>query len=129
MMATGMYGSEALRSMKFATARLLAAVSLGVIFLSVVGFLLPTATLWRANSFYAMALAIVALFVTRLILTQTAKSAMPLPLVAVAAVMSNNAHASPVCPVPVHELTSSHTHFTPIFPVTLSARVNALRSD
>ena len=55
MMATGMYGNEALRSMKFATARLLAAVSLGVIFLSVVGFLLPTATLWRVNSLYAMA--------------------------------------------------------------------------
>ncbi|WP_422061343.1 TIGR03013 family XrtA/PEP-CTERM system glycosyltransferase [Sphingopyxis sp.] len=72
MMATGMYGNEALRSMKFATARLLAAVSLGVIFLSVVGFLLPTATLWRVNSLYAMALAILALFVIRLILTQSA---------------------------------------------------------
>ncbi len=72
MMATGMYGSEALRSMKFATARLLAAVSLGVIFLSVVGFLLPTATLWRANSLYAMALAIAALLLIRLILTQSA---------------------------------------------------------
>ncbi|PZQ21032.1 MAG: sugar transferase [Sphingopyxis macrogoltabida] len=72
MMATGMYGSEALRSMRFATARLLAAVSLGVIFLSVVGFFLPNATLWRANSFYAMGLAIAALFLVRLILTQTA---------------------------------------------------------
>lgn len=72
MMATGLYGSEALRSMGFATARLLAAVSLGVIFLSVVGFLFPTATLWRANSFYAMVLAIAALFLVRLVLTQTA---------------------------------------------------------
>ncbi|OJW27008.1 MAG: sugar transferase [Sphingopyxis sp. 65-8] len=72
MMATGMYGAEALRSMKFATARLLAAVSLGVIFLSVVGFLLPTATLWRVNSFYAMGLAIAALFLIRLALTQSA---------------------------------------------------------
>lgn len=72
MMATGMYGSEALRSMKFATARLLAAVSLGVIFLSVVGFLLPTATLWRANSLYAMILAIAALLLIRLALTQSA---------------------------------------------------------
>lgn len=72
MMATGMYGTEALRSMKFATARLLAAVSLGVIFLSVLGFLFPTATLWRANSFYAMALAIAALFLIRLVMTQTA---------------------------------------------------------
>ena len=40
MMATGMYGNEGLRSMRFATARLLAAISLGVIFLSVLGFLL-----------------------------------------------------------------------------------------
>lgn len=72
MMATGMYGTEALRSTKFATARLLAAVSLGVIFLSVVGFLLPNATLWRANSLYAMGLAIAALFAIRLVLTQSA---------------------------------------------------------
>lgn len=72
MMATGMYGNEALRSMKFATARLLAAISLGVIFLAVVGFLLPTATLWRVNSLYAMVLAIAALFVIRLVLTQSA---------------------------------------------------------
>jgi sugar transferase (PEP-CTERM system associated) len=72
MMATGMYGNEGLRSMRFATARLLAAISLGVIFLSVLGFLLPTATLWRANSLYAMVLAIAALFVIRLVLTQSA---------------------------------------------------------
>ena len=72
MMATGMYGSEGLRSMRFATARLLAAISLGVIFLSVLGFLLPTATLWRANSLYAMGIAIAALFLIRLALTQSA---------------------------------------------------------
>jgi sugar transferase (PEP-CTERM system associated) len=72
MMATGMYGVEALRSMRFATARLLVAVSLGVIFLAVLGFLLPTVTLWRANSLYAMAIAIAALSLIRLALTQTA---------------------------------------------------------
>ena len=71
MMATGMYGNEGLRSMRFATARLLAAISLGVIFLSVLGFLLPAATLWRANSLYAMMFAIAALFVIRLALTQS----------------------------------------------------------
>jgi sugar transferase (PEP-CTERM system associated) len=71
MMATGMYGNEGLRSMRFATARLLAAISLGVIFLSVLGFLLPTATLWRANSLYAMIFAITVLFVIRLALTQS----------------------------------------------------------
>ncbi|NIJ37075.1 sugar transferase (PEP-CTERM system associated) [Sphingopyxis panaciterrae] len=72
MMATGMYGTEALRSMRFATARLLVAVSLGVIFIAVLGFLLPTVTLWRANSLYAMGLAITALSLIRLALTQTA---------------------------------------------------------
>lgn len=72
MMATGMYGTEALRSMRFATARLLVAVSLGVIFLAVLGFLLPTVTLWRANSLYAMVIAIAALLLIRLALTQTA---------------------------------------------------------
>ena len=72
MMAVGMYGTKALRAMGFATARLLAAISLGVIFLSVVGFLLPAATLWRANSLYAMALAIAALLLIRLALTQSA---------------------------------------------------------
>ncbi|HJS11276.1 TIGR03013 family XrtA/PEP-CTERM system glycosyltransferase [Sphingopyxis sp.] len=71
MMATGMYGNEGLRSMRFATARLLAAISLGVIFLSVLGFLLPTATLWRANSLYAMLFAIAVLFLIRLVLTQS----------------------------------------------------------
>ncbi len=72
MMAVGMYGTAALRAMGFATARLLAAISLGVIFLSVVRFLLPDVTLWRANSLYAMALAIGALLVIRLMLTQSA---------------------------------------------------------
>ena len=41
----------------FSSSRVLAAISLGVIFLAVVGFLLPTATLWRVNSLYAMAFA------------------------------------------------------------------------
>ena len=49
-----------------------AAISLGVIFLSVLGFVVPTATLWRVNSLYAMGLAIAALFLIRLILTQSA---------------------------------------------------------
>ncbi len=72
MMAVGMYGTEALRAMGFATARLLAAISLGVIFLSVLGFVLPTVTLWRANSIYAMVFAIVLLLAVRLMLTQSA---------------------------------------------------------
>ncbi len=72
MMAVGMYGTEALRWLGFASARLLAAISLGVIFLSLLSFLLPTATLWRANSLYAMILAVVAIFLIRLAATQVA---------------------------------------------------------
>ncbi|MBA4748597.1 MAG: TIGR03013 family PEP-CTERM/XrtA system glycosyltransferase [Sphingopyxis sp.] len=68
MMATGFYGNEALRSMRFGVARLLAGVSLGVIFLSLVRFLLPALTLWRANSIYAMIVAIAALVLIRLLL-------------------------------------------------------------
>lgn len=70
MMATGVYGNEALRSMRFGMARLLTGVSLGVIFLSLVRFILPDFTLWRANSIYAMGIAIVALLLARLLLMQ-----------------------------------------------------------
>ncbi|WP_033073199.1 TIGR03013 family XrtA/PEP-CTERM system glycosyltransferase [Sphingopyxis sp. MWB1] len=72
LMAVGAYSSEALRSMGFAVVRLLAAISLGVIFLAVVGFALPNATMWRANSLYAMAIALAALFLIRLIMSQCA---------------------------------------------------------
>lgn len=41
MIAVGTYGADALRSMRFAVARLLVAVSLGIIALSVIEFLLP----------------------------------------------------------------------------------------
>ncbi len=57
MVAVGVYSPEALQSHKFAAARLLVAISLGVIFLSVIYFMLPGTTLWRSNSLYAMALA------------------------------------------------------------------------
>ena len=68
MMATGFYGNEALRSMRYGVARLLAGVSLGVIFLALVRFAFPEWTLWRANSIYAMAVAITALFGIRFLL-------------------------------------------------------------
>lgn len=72
MMATGVYGNEALRSLRFGMARLLAGISLGVIFLSLVRFLLPALSLWRANSIYAMGFAIIGLLLTRALLTQMA---------------------------------------------------------
>ncbi|WP_226015702.1 TIGR03013 family XrtA/PEP-CTERM system glycosyltransferase [Novosphingobium sp. FKTRR1] len=68
MIAVGVYGSDALRSMRYATARLLVAISLGIIALSVVYFLLPGHTLWRSNLFYAMFIAMALLVLIRLML-------------------------------------------------------------
>ncbi|WP_336970408.1 TIGR03013 family XrtA/PEP-CTERM system glycosyltransferase [Sphingobium aromaticiconvertens] len=68
MIAVGVYGTEALQSIRFAFARLLVAISLGVIFLSVMHFILPGMTLWRSNSLYAMGLAVVLLVLVRLLL-------------------------------------------------------------
>ena len=68
MIAVGVYGTEALQSIRFALARLLVAISLGVIFLSVMHFLLPDLTLWRSNSLYAMGLAVMLLLAVRLLL-------------------------------------------------------------
>jgi sugar transferase (PEP-CTERM system associated) len=75
MVAVGVYGAEALQSLKFALARLLVAVSLGVIFLSIVAFILPGITLWRSNSLYAMILAIMFLITMRLLLGATLDNA------------------------------------------------------
>ena len=68
MIAVGVYGTEALQSIRFAFARLLVAISLGVIFLSVMHFIMPGMTLWRSNSLYAMGLAVVLLVAVRLVL-------------------------------------------------------------
>ena len=62
------YSPEALQSIRFAFARLLVAISLGVIFLSVMYFLLPGITLWRSNSLYAMGLAMGLLLLARMLL-------------------------------------------------------------
>ena len=66
MIAVGVYGTEALQSIRYALARLLVAISLGVLFLSVMHFVLPDITLWRSNSLYAMGLAIGLLLTIRL---------------------------------------------------------------
>ena len=68
MVAVGVYGPDALRSMRYAAARLLVAVSLGIIALSAFYFLVPAKTLWRSNLFYAMFIAILLLFANRLLL-------------------------------------------------------------
>ena len=68
MVAVGVYGTDSFQSLRFAAARLLVAICLGVIFLSVVYFALPGATLWRSNSLYAMFIAFVLLVSVRAVL-------------------------------------------------------------
>ncbi len=68
LIAVGVYGTEALQSLRFAAARILVAISLGVIFLSITAFILPGITLWRSNSLYAMLLSICLLMILRVML-------------------------------------------------------------
>ena len=65
MVAVGVYGIDALLSLRFAAARMLVAISLGVILLSMMFFMLPGTTLWRSNSLYAMILAFTFLMLVR----------------------------------------------------------------
>lgn len=67
MIAVGVYGADALRSMRFAGARLLVAVSLAVIALAFIDFIIPGHTFWRSTLFYAMVASIVLLILNRLV--------------------------------------------------------------
>lgn len=71
MVAVGVYGTEALQSVRFALMRLLTAVSLGVILLATLYFLFPGIALWRSNLAYAMPLAVVGPIALRLAFTST----------------------------------------------------------
>ncbi|WP_404481447.1 TIGR03013 family XrtA/PEP-CTERM system glycosyltransferase [Novosphingobium sp. BL-52-GroH] len=68
MISVGVYGGEALRSKRFAAARLLVAISLGVIALSFADFLVGGQNFWRSTLAYSMAFAIVLLIFNRLLL-------------------------------------------------------------
>lgn len=68
MISVGVYGADSLRSMRYASARLLVAISLGIIALSFVDFLLGSANFWRSTLAYGMALAIVLLIANRLLI-------------------------------------------------------------
>ncbi|MEP7222483.1 MAG: TIGR03013 family XrtA/PEP-CTERM system glycosyltransferase [Novosphingobium sp.] len=68
MIAVGVYGPDALRSMRYAAARLLVAISLGVIGVSFVDWLSGGAHFWRSTLAYAMALAALGLMANRLII-------------------------------------------------------------
>jgi sugar transferase (PEP-CTERM system associated) len=74
MIGVGVYGIEALRSMRFAVARLVVSISLGVILLSMIFFFVPALTFWRSNLLYAMLLAMCGLTLARLLLGQTLDS-------------------------------------------------------
>ena len=67
MVGVGAYGVDALRSMRLAAARLVVAVSLGVLLLALVFFFFPALTFWRSNLVYAMGFALSLLFLARLV--------------------------------------------------------------
>ncbi len=67
MTAVGVYGADSLRSIRYATARLLVAISLGVIALTVVDFVIGGHNFWRSTLFYAMQGAIALLVLNRLV--------------------------------------------------------------
>jgi sugar transferase (PEP-CTERM system associated) len=68
MVAVGVYGPKALRSLRFAGARLLVATSLGIMALVVIDLVLPTGVLWRSTLLYTMCLAIAVLVGDRMLL-------------------------------------------------------------
>jgi sugar transferase (PEP-CTERM system associated) len=70
MVAVGIYRSEALLSLRIATARLLVALALGILFLSLVFFLFPALGFWRSNLLYASGFAIMLLAGARLLLSR-----------------------------------------------------------
>ncbi len=68
MISVGVYGPLALRSLRFAGARLLVAISLGIIALVVIDFALPGQTFWRSTLLYAMGFSVMVLVLDRLLL-------------------------------------------------------------
>ena len=67
MISVGVYGADSLRSMRFATARILVAISLGIIALSFVDFVIGGHNFWRSTLAYTMAISVVLLVFNRLI--------------------------------------------------------------
>jgi sugar transferase (PEP-CTERM system associated) len=71
MIAVGTYGPEALRSLRFATARLLVAVSLGVLGISFINLVVPGSAFWRSVLLYAMVIAVLVLVGNRVLAGRT----------------------------------------------------------
>jgi sugar transferase (PEP-CTERM system associated) len=61
LVSVGVYRPEALLSMRIAVARLFVALSLGILFLSLLFFVVPAVGFWRSNLLYATLIALVAL--------------------------------------------------------------------
>ena len=70
MIAVGSYSPEALRSVRFAAARMMVAVSLGVTAIALADFVIPGSALWRSMLIYAMILAIAFLLLNRVLMVR-----------------------------------------------------------
>jgi sugar transferase (PEP-CTERM system associated) len=68
MVAVGVYGVPALRSVRFAIARLLVAVALGILLLSLVFFIVPPVSFWRSSLLYATWFALIGMALVRVAL-------------------------------------------------------------
>jgi sugar transferase (PEP-CTERM system associated) len=68
MVAVGVYAVQALQSVRFAVARLLVAVALSILLLSLLFFMLPTVTFWRSSLLYATFLALGFMIAVRVLL-------------------------------------------------------------
>ena len=68
MVGVGVYAVEALLSLRYAMARVMVALLLGLMLLSLVFFLLPELTFWRSNLLYATLIALLALGCARALL-------------------------------------------------------------
>jgi sugar transferase (PEP-CTERM system associated) len=71
MLGVGAYSVAALQSLRFAIARLLVAVALGILALSLIFFVFPPVSFWRSSLFYAMWLGLLALVSIRILLKGT----------------------------------------------------------
>ena len=70
LVAVGAYGVGSFLSLRFAAARLAVAVSLGVIFLSLLYFVVPSISFWRSNLLYSMVFACALLVGVRALLSR-----------------------------------------------------------
>ena len=68
MISVGVYGPLSLRSLRYAGARLLVAISLAVLVLALAEFFLTDVTFWRSTLFYTMCLTIAFMVLDRLFL-------------------------------------------------------------